>query len=524
MLAPAETDRTPLTVAIGFMAMCVGMFMAILDVQVVATALPTIQGALKVAPSAMSWLQTAYLTAEVIAIPLTGILTRALTMRWLFVIAVSLFSVASIGCAASGSFATLVGWRIVQGLAGGTLIPAVFAAVFVLFPARHQGLATTLAGVLAVLAPTVGPAVGGWITQTFSWHWLFLINVPSGVAAAICAGLALPRTPLRLTALRRLDTGAIALLALGLATLEIGLKRAPQSGWGAGEVLGLLAASALALTWLVIRALTQPHPLVDFALLRDRAFAIGCLLSFVLGIGLFGTIYLMPVFLAMVRGHDPLAIGQTMLVTGVAQLVTAPLAVALERRIDGRLLTAFGFGLFAVGLWLSAGQDGGTDYDEMVWPQVVRGAAIMLCLLPPTRLALGHIPLARVPDASGLFNLMRNLGGAVGLALIDSVIYGRAPVIADGIRQSLLAGDAATAVRIGIPLQRFLDRGATPIDAGTQAVLAHLIERAALIGAINEAWMLIAVLTLAAVASLLFVGRPAPPALRDPGEVWPAPG
>ncbi len=513
-----------MTVAIGFVAMCVGMFMAILDVQVVATALPTIQGALQVAPSAMSWLQTAYLIAEVIAIPLTGLLTRALTMRWLFVLAVSLFSLASVGCAGSHSFAALVGWRIVQGLAGGSLIPAVFAAVFVLFPSRHQGLATTLAGVLAVLAPTVGPIVGGWITQTFSWHWLFLINVLPGAAAAICAGLALPRMPLRLTALRRLDVGALALLAVGLATLEIGLKQAPQSGWGSGEVLGLLSASAIALVWLIVRALTRPHPLIDIALLHDRAFAIGCGLSFVLGMGLFGTIYLMPVFLALVRGHDPLAIGETMLVTGVAQLLTAPLAIALERRIDGRLLTAFGFALFAVGLWLSAGQDGGTDYDAMVWPQIVRGAAIMLCLLPPTRLALGSIPLARVPDASGLFNLMRNLGGAVGLALIDSVIYGRSQVIANGIRQSLLAGDATTAVRIGIPLQRFLDRGTAPLDAETQAVLTHLVERAALVGAINEAWMLIAVLTLMAVAAVPFVGRPAPLALPDPREVWPAPG
>ncbi len=189
---------------------------------------------------------------------------------------------------------------------------------------------------LAVLAPTVGPIVGGWITQTFSWHWLFLINVLPGAAAALCAGLALPRHPLRLTALKRLDTAALALLALGLATLEIGLKQAPQSGWGSGEVLGLLACSALALVWLVVRALARPHPLIDIALLRDRAFAIGCGLSFVLGMGLFGTIYLMPVFLALVRGHDPLAIGETMLVTGVAQLLAKVARVTTQARDQDR--------------------------------------------------------------------------------------------------------------------------------------------------------------------------------------------
>ncbi|MCW6506589.1 MDR family MFS transporter [Lichenifustis flavocetrariae] len=527
---PNQADATPidglraLPTAIGFMAMCVGMFMAILDVQVVATALPTIQSALTIAPSAMSWLQTAYLIAEVVAIPLTGLLTRALSMRWLFVGAVSLFTLASIGCAASAGFASLVAWRIVQGFAGGTLIPSVFAAVFVLFPVRQQALATTLAGVLAVLAPTVGPVVGGWITQTYSWHWLFLINVLPGVAAAVCASLMLPRGSANLTSLARLDAGALALLAVALASLEIGLKQAPQSGWGSLTVLGLLAASVASLAALVRRTLAGPSPLIDFAILRDRSFAIGCLLSFVLGIGLFGTIYLMPVFLALVRGEDPLEIGKIMLVTGVAQLLTAPVAIALERRIDGRILTVFGFLVFGLGLSMSTGQDGATDYDEMFWPQVVRGSAIMFCLLPPTRLALGHIPLARVPDASGLFNLMRNLGGAVGLALIDSVIYGRVEPIARGIRQSLLAGDAAVAVRIGIPLTRFLNRGTAPLDAETQAAVAHLVERAALIGAINEAWMLIALLTLIALVAVPFAGAPARPDLPAPGEVWPSTG
>ena len=184
-----------LSTSIGFAMMCVGMFMAILDVQVVATSLPTIQSALAIPPDRMSWVQTAYLIAEVIAIPLTGFLTRALTMRWLFVLAISIFTLASLGCAASESFAALIAWRILQGFSGGTLIPAVFSAVFLLFPISRQGLATTFAGVLAVLAPTVGPVVGGWITQTYSWHWLFLINViPGIVSAALCRQHA-PRCP-----------------------------------------------------------------------------------------------------------------------------------------------------------------------------------------------------------------------------------------------------------------------------------------------------------------------------------------
>ena len=179
---------------LGFILMCLGMFMAILDIQVVATSLPTIQRALAMAPDLMSWIQTAYLIAEIIAIPLTGWLTRVLTLRWLFVGAISLFTLASIGCAFSGDFVVLISFRVLQGFAGGTLIPAVFSAVFLLFPIRLHPIATTLAGIMAVLAPTVGPVVGGWITDTWSWHWLFLINVVPGIIAAAVTPLVLPRT------------------------------------------------------------------------------------------------------------------------------------------------------------------------------------------------------------------------------------------------------------------------------------------------------------------------------------------
>jgi DHA2 family multidrug resistance protein len=212
----------------------------------------------------------------------------------------------------------------------------------------------------------------------------------------------------------------------------------------------------------------------------------------------------MPVFLAFVRGHDALEIGTVMLVTGAAQLLMAPIAVALERSVDARMLTAAGFAIFAAGLGLSAYQTPETDFQGMFWPQVTRGAAIMFCLLPPTRLALGHLAANRVPDASGLFNLMRNLGGAIGLALIDTVIYGRAPTHAASIAARLQAGDIETARFVGIPLTIFVARRGQPIDAGTQAFLQPMVERAALVHAINEAWAMVALLTAAALFCVPF--------------------
>ncbi|MBB5747627.1 DHA2 family efflux MFS transporter permease subunit [Brevundimonas variabilis] len=494
----------PVTLWAGFIIMCVGMFMAILDIQVVATSLPTIQAAIGVAPDQMSWVQTAYLIAEVIAIPLTGFLTRAMTMRWLFVVAISVFSLASLGCALSNDFTSLIFWRVIQGFSGGTLIPGVFSAVFLLFPQNRQGIATTIAGVLAVLAPTVGPIVGGWITQTYSWHWLFLINLAPGIVCAVLAVWLLPRDRADPGAVRRLDFVSLILMALALATLEIALKEAPQRGWASPLVIGLAALSLVSGLAFVRRSLTAVHPVVELKTLMNRSFAIGCVLSFVLGIGLFGSVYLMPVFLAFVRGHGPLAIGTIMLVTGLAQLATAPVAVVMERRMDARLMTAMGFGLFALGLGLSAFQTSATDFEEMLWPQILRGVAIMLCLLPPTRLALGNLPPSQVPDASGLFNLMRNLGGAIGLALIDTVIYGRAPVLGREIVARLQAGDVETAQALGIPASVFASRIGQPADAGTAALLTPLVEKLALVQAINEAWAMIALLTLVALCSVPF--------------------
>lgn len=505
--APSQSVEPAVDVRtfVGFTIMCVAMFLAILDVQIVATSLPTIQQALGIAPDQMSWVQTAYLIAEVVAIPLTGFLTRLVGMRLLFGVAVLAFSVASLGCAASSGFDDLIAWRVVQGFFGGMLIPAVFASVFLFFPVRLQSVATTIAGVLAVLAPTAGPIASGWITATYSWHWLFLVNVAPGMIAGICGFALHPREKPDGSAWKRFDLLSLLLLATCLAALEIGLKEGPHRGWLSPVVIMLLCWTAIAGAVLARRAARAGQPLIDVTLFGHRDFALGAMLSFVLGIGLYGSVYLMPVFLAYVRGHGALEIGKIMLVTGFAQLVTAPVAVALERRLDGRLLTAFGFALFALGLGLSARQTIDTDFHEMFWPQVLRGAAIMFCLLPPTRLALGQIPPERVPDASALFNLMRNLGGAVGLALIDTVIYGLAATHSAAILSRLQAGDVTTATAIGVPPAMIAPGPAALNDPAVRSLLAPLIEKAAFTETTNLAWILIAFLSLVSMAALPFI-------------------
>ncbi len=502
-----ETTEAGLRTWAGFIFMCIGMFMAILDIQIVATSLPTIQSALAIGTDQMIWIQTAYLTAEIVAIPLTGFLTAKFGMRWLFVSAVTVFTIASVGCSESETFASLIVWRIVQGFAGGTLIPAVFSAVFLLFPVRSQGIATTIAGVAAVFAPTVGPIVGGWITETYSWHWLFRINIAPGILAALGAAVTLRGAASNTRSARTVDVAALTLLAVGLTALQIGLKDAPTDGWLAPGVAALLLGFAVCAAGFVWRTARSAGPLVELRCFRDRNFAIGCALSFILGVGLFGSTYLMPFFLGLVREHDALRIGEIMLVTGIAQLIAAPVAVYLEQRVGARSLTVFGFVLFAAGLLMSTNQTANTDFAEMLLPQVLRGVATMFCLLPPTRMALGRLSPELVADGSGLFNLMRNLGGAIGLALIDTTIFSRAATYGAKIVEELQAGNIETAVRIGIPRDAFIEQLGIPPDEFTEEMIRPLVERQALVEAINDAWLLIGVLTALAVTLVFFVRR-----------------
>jgi DHA2 family multidrug resistance protein len=494
----------PFAAWLGFIAMCIGMFMAILDVQIVVTSLPTIQEALAIPPDQMSWVQTAYLIAEIIAIPLTGWLTRVLSLRGIFIAAATVFTIASAGCAMSSGFAVLVAWRVLQGFAGGMLIPIVFSAVFLIFPGRGQALATTIAGMLAVLAPTVGPVSGGWITSSFSWHWLFLVNILPAIFAIASASVFLPRTEAHRAEALNLDLLAVVFLALGLAALEIGLKDAPEKGWLSNWALALFAvtvSSGAAFAW---RALSRPKPFVDLRAFADRNFTLGCAMSFVLGIGLYGAVYLMAVFLGYVRRHNALGIGEVMLVTGAAQLVAAPAAVWLEQRVNAKALSIFGFLFFGIGLAMSMYDTPKTDFDEMLWPQIVRGLAVMFCLLAPTRIALGHFPPERVPDASALFNLMRNLGGAIGIALIDSILYTRTLDHGADIQGKLLARDRAMFDFTGLP---FLAPGqqVTPEMAATAR---PVVERAALTISITEAWMMLAAITAIGVLLALAVRSP----------------
>jgi len=504
-------DAAPATLGtwLGYLAMCLGMFMAILDIQIVASSLPDIQAGLLIPFSELSWVQTAYLTAEIVAIPLTGWLTARYSLRVLFLVAVAAFTAASTGCAASTGFTMLICFRVLQGAAGGVLIPAAFTAIFMLFPERLHIKATAIGGLFAMTAPMLGPTLGGYITDTFSWPWLFLINLGPGIVAFVIAIFLLRTEQADEKVAHRLDFQTLLLLALSLSTLQIGLKEGPERGWTSAYPLLLLAISVSAGIVTIRRSLRQRLPLIDFRLLLDPCFATSCFYSFVLGGVLYGSVYLLPLFLGFVRLHTAFEIGMTMLVAGVVQTLSLPAPVLLVKRLSVRLLTGIGYALFAAGLIANGFATPDTDFAGLFWPQVLRGAGVLMCIIPTTSVALEHRHGTDLANASALFNLSRNLGGAICIALVDTILQIRTDAHVPELMRRLHAGDPTAAAFVGLPTGAFKDQPITALDQISQ-MIDPLVHRAAQVMAFNEAWILLGLYCAASLLALPLLGRERP--------------
>jgi DHA2 family multidrug resistance protein len=455
-----------------FLAMVVGMFMAILDIQIVSSSLSEIQAGLSASATEVSWVQTSYLIAEVVMIPLSGYLSRLLSTRVLFVASVAGFTVMSLACAMTGSLGGMVLCRLLQGFLGGAMIPTAFAASFMLFPPQRRAGVGVMMGLVATMAPTIGPTLGGYLTQLFSWHWLFLINLPPGLLVGAAVWLLLDLDKPDRSLLHGFDIPGLLLMAVFLGGTEYVLEEGPRWQWLEDRSVAIMAAVATVAGLLFFaRVLTYRRPIVDLTAFSDRNFALGCLFSFVLGVGLYGSVYLLPLFLAQVRGYNSLQIGLIMMVTGTCQFLSAPLAGMLSKRIDLRLMLALGLGLFGTGVYLNHFVTSEWGFWELVVPQGIRGLSLMLCFLPINTLALGTLTHDRLKNASGLYNLMRNLGGALGLAVLNTVLIDREALHLERLSEHL----TMTSPRVQAMLEGLTIRfGGTADDSPTLPAIAML--------------------------------------------------
>lgn len=425
MNSPMPTLSTGQKVA-AFATMCVGMFIALIDIQIVSASLKDIGGGLSAGADDTAWVQTAYLIAEIIVIPMSGWLSRVMSTRWLFAVSAAGFTLTSLLCALAWNIQSMIAFRALQGFLGGSMIPLVFTTAFMYFTGKQRVIAASTIGAIASLAPTLGPAVGGWITDISSWHWLFYINLVPGLFVTFAVPMLVKIDRPDLSLLKGADYLGMALLAVFLGCLEYTLEEGPRWNWFSDSTIATTAwITVIGGALFIWRCLEIKEPIVDLRALGDRNFALGCLFSFITGIGIFATIYLTPLFLGRVRGYGSLDIGLAVFSTGIFQLLAIPVYGMLANRIDLRRILMFGLALFALSMWDFSPITHDWGAKELLLPQAIRGFAQQMTVPPVVTLTLGALAPVRLKLASGLFNLMRNLGGAIGIAACATVLNDR---------------------------------------------------------------------------------------------------
>lgn len=499
-----------------FAVMAFGQFMALIDIQIVAASLNEVQAGLSAGPDEISWVQTAYLMAELVMIPFAAFLAQSLSTRWLFALSAGLFTVASMLCGLAWSIESMILFRAIQGFVGGAMIPTVFATGYMLFSGKQRAMIPAILGMVSVLAPTLGPTVGGWITDAMGWRWIFFINVAPGamVTLAIVALVRVDRP--NLTMLRRIDWVHLGSMAVFLACLQYVLEEGPKHDWLGEPVIAVAAwVSFVAFLLFIERSFRSATPIVNLSPFRKPTFAFACMFNLVIGFGLYASTYLIPIFLGRVQGYNASEIGTTVFVAGLAQLLGVPIAAILSQRVDPRIIITFGLSLFAVGLWMFSFMTPDWGFAALFWPQVVRSFAIMLCIVPSVGLALGNFEGAELRYASGLFNLMRNLGGAIGIALVNTWLGDFTRL--HTLRLSEALGQSAQAAgQVAAGLTRYIGQTVSdPVLAArmADATLARIVGRHALTLAFDDVFRLMSYIFLAA---LIMVPLCKPPPIGGP--------
>lgn len=506
---PGPDEAPRLRDWIGVLAMCAGLVMAIMDVQIVTSSLTQIQGGLSASTDEIAWVQTAYLIADVVMVPLSGMMTRLLSTRIVFVVAALGFTGASALCATATSLGQMILYRALQGFCGGAITPTVWPVVYAKFRGPPLVTLMVIISMLFNISGTMGPTIGGFLTDTFSWHWMFLVNVVPGLLVAAVVWLAIDIDKPDFSLLHGFDVTGLVLMALFLGCLEYALEEGPRWDWLDEQTIrGAIIVSAVAGGLFFWRVLSYRQPIVDLRAFLHRNFALGAFYTFVMGIGMYGTTYLVPLFLAQVRGFSALQIGETVFVVGVAQLVLSPFNVYIARAMDLRLMLAIGLGLFAFSMYLTAGLTNQTGFWELAVPQAVRGVALMFCYVPANMIALGALPQDTMKNAAGLYNLMRDLGGAIGLASIGTVMNVRLHFHWNRLIEDINPARAGVQQFIDTQTSRFDSLIAGDSHRAAIKLLANLTQREALVLTYNDLLLLLGALFVFGLMLLPLVRRP----------------
>ncbi|MFT5645077.1 MAG: DHA2 family multidrug resistance protein [Janthinobacterium sp.] len=508
MVAPAEevSARTWIAIAAGMM----GAFMAVLDIQITNASLRDILGSLSATQEEGSWISTAYLVAEIIVIPLTGLLTRVFSLRGYMIGTTALFVLFSTLCGAAWNLESMIVFRMLQGFSGGALIPMAMTLVMTKLPASKRATGMAIFGLTATLAPAMGPTLGGYLSELYGWPSIFYINWVPGTLLIAGMWYGLEREPMQLKQFWNADWLGIGLMALGLGCLTIFLEEGNSKDWFDSLYIITFAALSLfgLLGWVVTCSL-RAEPFVNLGLYGQRNFLVATVLSAVTGMGLYGSSFLLPLFLGQIAGYSPMQIGEVIMWVGLPQLFIMPFVAALSSRVDNRILCSIGLALFGYSCLMNSAMDASTGYDQLLLSQVVRSLGQPFIMLTLANFAMQGLPPRDMASASSLFNMTRNLGGSIGIALLATALSSREKFHSARIGEAVSSYAAPTQLRLDQLTQSFVSKGIDPVQAANQALAAvdRIVRREAYVMAYNDGFYIIGMVLLSCIVVLWFADK-----------------
>jgi DHA2 family multidrug resistance protein len=505
----ASAPPVPLKTWIAVIGATLGSFMAVLNIQIVNASLADIQGAIGAGSDEGGWITTSYLVAEIIVIPLSVWLSQMFSVRNYLLGSALLFLAFSVACAFAHNLEQMIALRALQGFAGGVLIPLAFTIIITTLPKAKQPAGHAMFALSATFAPAIGPTIGGYLTENFGWEYIFYVNLLPGALMVALLWYGLEKAPMRLGLFWEGDWLGIITMAVGLGALQTFLEEGNKNDWlGSSYIAKLGMVSAVALALFLVVELRVKKPLLNLKLLLSRNFAIGNVVLFMMGVALYGSVFILPLYLARIQGYNAEQIGFVLAWTGLPQLLIIPFIPRLMKLIDVRALMVLGFALFAASNFMNIYMTADYSGDQLMLPNIVRAIGQALCFAPLTGVASAQIAPGDAGSASALLNVMRNLGGAIGIAVLQPVVTKREQVHSNIITQNVTPENPALQPRLEALTRYFLSHGVSdPTEARTQAFAAigKVVREQSYVLAFSDTFFLLGVvLVIALVASLFF--------------------
>jgi MFS transporter, DHA2 family, multidrug resistance protein len=480
------------------MTVMLATFMEVLDTSVANVALPHIAGSLSATPEEATWVLTSYLVANAIILPMGAWFSMMFGRKRFYMICVGLFTVSSLLCGMAPTLGLLVVFRVLQGLGGGALQPISQAILVESFPREKQGMAMAVYGMGVVVAPVIGPTLGGWITDNFSWGWIFFINLPVGILSLLLTSSLVHDPPYLVRKSLgkgfRVDYMGFALLALGLGSLEIVLDEGQRNDWfSSNYIVSFAILTLVCLAGVVLWELRQKQPVIDFHVLKERNFALATLSMLVLGFVLYGSTALLPLFLQTLLGYTAMLSGMVLSPGGIAICLAMPLVGFLLRKYQARWLVIFGVAVSASGLIAMSRFTLQLDYTTAVWGRIVQSFGLAFLFVPISTVAFLRIPRERMNYATGLYNLARNIGGSSGIAAITTILARRAQFHQSVLVSHLTPYDPAYRDALAKTAAAFQTGGSSPTDAAAQAqgmMYGSLLKQSSMLAFADAFWIM----------------------------------